>query len=164
MKILYLHGYKAKPNFERINYLESLGHEVVAPHIIYEKDPDVLIRLLEDDYDLVVGSSLGGYIGFHISDYKSIPCVSFNPPLARDLMVYIKTPEDWDYESIVPKTKDIILGGEDNTVNPYETLEWLMGNRPHVNIHFYDKMAHQIKLDEFMEVMDMVLNRYPPQL
>jgi hypothetical protein len=160
MKILYLHGYKAKPNFERIGYLESLGHEVVAPHINYERESDILLRLLEDDYDMVVGSSLGGYMGFHISDYKSIPCVCFNPPLARDLMVYIQTPEDWDYDSIIPQTKDIVLGGSDEVVNPYETLEWLMGNRPHVNIHFYDNMSHTIKIEEFEEVMNMVLGRY----
>lgn len=160
MKILYLHGYKARPNEERISFLESLGHEVIAPHIDYDNEPNILLELLEDDYDMVIGSSLGGYMGFHLSDYKSIPCVAFNPPLFMDLKVRINFPINWEYGNLVPKKKDIVLGGEDTTVNPIRTLNWLMDNRPYVNIHFYDQMSHTIKLEEFTEVMKMVLSRY----
>jgi hypothetical protein len=159
MTILYLHGYKARPNYERIKFLEDLGHTVIAPHINYDKSPNILLELLEQDYDMVVGSSLGAYMGFYISDYKSIPCVSFNPPLKMSLMVHIETPKNWDYDNLTPQTKDIILGGEDDVVNPFETLDWLMENRPNVNIHFYHNMNHRIDMDKFTEVMTMVLNR-----
>jgi hypothetical protein len=161
MKILYLHGYKARPNHQRIGYLEELGHEVVAPYIKYDNEPNIMLELLEDDYDMVIGSSLGAYMGFYISGYKSIPCVAFNPPLAKELMINIKTPTDWDYDGVTPKTMDIILGLKDTVVNPHDTLEWLTfeSTLPKVNIHMYAEMTHSIEMSEFTEVMDMVLSR-----
>ena len=76
MKILYLHGYKARPNYQRIGYLQELGHEVIAPYIKYDNEPNIMLELLEDDYDMVIGSSLGAYVGFYLASYKSIPCVA----------------------------------------------------------------------------------------
>ena len=66
MKILYLHGYKARPNYQRIGYLQELGHEVIAPYIKYDNEPNIMLELLEDDYDMVIGSSLGAYVGFYL--------------------------------------------------------------------------------------------------
>jgi len=161
MKILYLHGYKTKPNHQRIGYLQELGHEVVAPYIKYGKQPNILLELLEDDYDMVIGSSLGAYMGFYLSSYKSISCVAFNPPLTKELIININTPENWNYEGIEPKTIDIILGLKDKVVNPLETLELLTfdSTLQKVNIHVYADMTHIIQFNEFKEVMDMVLSR-----
>ena len=159
MKILYLHGYKAKPNYERIDYLKSLGHVVMAPHIDYDEEPEVLLELLELNYDMVVGSSLGAYMAFYISDYKSVPCVCFNPPLFRELKIEMKLPENWDYESIIPQYKDIVVGGKDDVVNAIDTINWLVENRPTANVHVLDDMTHSIKMDEFIGIMEMVLNR-----
>jgi len=48
MKILYLHGYQGSPNWGRVEYLESLGHEVITPQIDYDKEHDFFLNLLED--------------------------------------------------------------------------------------------------------------------
>ncbi len=164
MKILYLHGYKARPNYERIGYLEELGHEVIAPYIKYDTEPNILIELLEQDYDMVVGSSLGAYMAFYISDYKSVPCVCFNPPLFRDLKIEMKLPENWDYESVIPQYKDIVVGGKDDVVDAIDTINWLTENRPTANVHILDDMTHTIKMGEFVGIMNMVLSRHGKEI
>lgn len=161
MRILYLHGYKARPNYERIDYLKSLYFvdEVIAPHIDYDNEPNIMLELLEQDYDMVIGSSLGAYMGFYISDYKSIPAICFNPPLYMDLKVQMNTPKDWDYESVVPNDKVVVVGVKDTVVDPGKTIDWLLNNRTDVEIMPMDEMTHTITIEEFIKVFERVLGR-----
>jgi hypothetical protein len=133
--------------------------EVIAPHIDYDTEPNIMLELLEQDYDMVIGSSLGAYMGFYISDYKSVPSICFNPPLYMDLKVRMNTPIEWDYDNIVPKDKDVVVGIKDTVVNPFKTIEWLQSNRPDVNIIPQDEMSHTISIDEFIGIIEKVLGR-----
>mgnify|MGYP003651523336 FL=1 len=94
MKILYLHGYQGSPNWDRINYLKSLGHEVISPQIDYDNEHSFFIDLLELDFDFIVGNSLGGFVGFYLSIYKGLPCICINPPLYMDLKVKINQKQE----------------------------------------------------------------------
>jgi len=83
LKILYIHGLDSSPNMERIQFLEKLGHEVFALHLDYRNEPktvELLSHLIEDkEIDYIVGSSLGGYLGFWLSEKYCLPSLLFNP-------------------------------------------------------------------------------------
>lgn len=156
MKILYLHGYKGTPNLDRITYLEDMGFEVIAPQIDYDNEPDVLVDWLKEDYDAVIGNSLGGYLGFHLSEYKSIPAILINPPMYMELMIKINQPQDIPKPGLVRK-KHIILGSDDDVVNPHKVLEWLFDNKPTVDLHVIDGMGHKYTQEQFIDSVKCII-------
>jgi predicted esterase YcpF (UPF0227 family) len=164
MRVLYLHGYEAKPNEERIAYLVSLGFDVYGPYIDYNKRPNIIEELLEKDFDMVVGSSLGGYIGYFLSIHKEIPSILFNPPLHMDLKklgIKIEDPKHkrfFDSRSDKWKMVNVVLGKKDTIVNHRKVKGFLDSSfTPNVNIIQVDDMSHTIKIEEFREIVDEVL-------
>ena len=121
MKILYLHGYQGSPNWDRIEWMESLGHEVIAPQIDYDKEHDFFINLLNQDFDFIVGNSLGGFTAFYLSIYKGKPSICINPPLYMDLKIRMNIPLDYDIKGC--QNISVITGEDDDVVNPIKTFE-----------------------------------------
>lgn len=85
MKILYVHGFGSHydPNHEKIKMLESLG-EVVGVDVDYCKGftavfEKVLDTVLAENVDLIVGTSMGGYMAAHVGAETGIPFVALNP-------------------------------------------------------------------------------------
>jgi len=157
MKILYLHGYQGRPNWDRIEYLESLGHEVIAPQIDYDNEHNFFIDLLEIDFDFIVGNSLGGFVGFYLSVYKGTPCMCINPPLYMDLKVRMNLPTNYNIKGSY--YINIIIGAEDNVVDPIKTFEWLTKNKPSANVKIIDKMGHKFDIDTFITFTNPIISK-----
>ncbi|MEO8773713.1 MAG: YqiA/YcfP family alpha/beta fold hydrolase, partial [Gelidibacter sp.] len=86
MNILYIHGLNSSLNEEKRLILERYGN-VNAPTIAYENNPD-RIRWLHNRYkdaeiNVIIGSSMGGFAGFHLSKLLKVPALLFNPALAE---------------------------------------------------------------------------------
>ena len=157
MKILYLHGYQGSPNWGRVEYLESLGHEVITPQIDYDKEHDFFLNLLEMDFDFIVGNSLGGFVAFYLSIYKDKPSICINPPLYMGLKVRMNTPQQYDIKGC--NRTSIIIGNDDEVVNPSKTYEWLVKNKPFTYIQMIDGMGHKYDLETFINFTNPVLNK-----
>lgn len=82
MNILYLHGLDSSLNESKRAVLEDYG-DVFAPDINYREDPNKMQRLIVEFKDLnievIIGSSLGGFMGYHLADAFQVPTLVFNP-------------------------------------------------------------------------------------
>ena len=86
MKIAYLHGLESSIDKKdpKIIFMNSAFDEVYAPNINY-KDSSAFNKLLNDikklQPNLIVGSSMGGYVSYIIGSKLSIPTLLFNPAM-----------------------------------------------------------------------------------
>lgn len=154
MKILYIHGLDSSPNPDRMGWLRKQGHTVSALHLDYRNQPDSYKLLSEtihsEQIDFIVGSSLGGRLGFWLSEEFGIACLLFNPALALEIPgltnPMLENPEC--------KQRHIVLGALDEVVNPHDTWEWLkkaerIGLTQRVGM--FQHLGHQIDFETYVE-------------
>ncbi|MDN6280676.1 MAG: hypothetical protein L0J45_06700 [Psychroflexus sp.] len=156
MNILYLHGLNGSLTQEKREILEAFG-QVFAPTIFYEESKTVISDLKSEyanqEIDFVIGSSMGGFAGFHLATAFQKSALLFNPALAgRSVQQEVPL-----YESSKRSLKHIILGAKDDIVNPSETLAFL-SNKLKTNtaysINYRLDLAHRIPIDIFEEEVE----------
>lgn len=153
MKVLYIHGLHSNPNPDKIKILEEAGLEVIAPFFDYEKEQGaVYLRVkaiaLEEGVDLLIGSSMGGFMGYWLAYDLHIPALLYNPALYFDSMKpFIPT-----IESIEIPALYICLGEKDKTVDPSLVKAYLFERNPkqeHLKIISSSWLEHGIDLTTF---------------
>src|SRR5690554_1575468 len=132
MNILYIHGLNGSLNPEKRKILEQYG-EVISPSIDYEADTQAIGNLISSykskDIHIVIGSSMGGFSGYYVSNSFQCPALLFNPALA-ERSVYQVTPNVKHQKS---SFKQIVLGTLDEVVNPRsEEHTSELQSRPHL--------------------------------
>ena len=144
-KILYLHGLESEPGGTKVSFLATKG-TVYAPAMDYKTlDLDEFIHTLGMP-DLIIGSSMGGYVADIIGSRLGSDVLLFNPALhSREI-----DPEYEYYNNGYIRT--IVLGTEDNVINPELTKKlWSI----HGNEAEYDEiegMGHRTPLDVFINM------------
>jgi hypothetical protein len=88
MNILYLHGYGSeyKPDSDKVNALRTLG-PVSGIDLDYGKGPAICIEMASEacrthDINLIVGTSMGGWLASHVGVNCGIPFVALNPAIS----------------------------------------------------------------------------------
>jgi len=151
MNILYLHGLKGKLSTDKRRVLEQYGN-VYAPAINYDYEHIQPIEILKQyaniEFNVVIGSSMGALNAYIISDNIGRPALLFNPPLSK----YKKI----EFEAKFLKgicSKQFILGGIDEVVNPADTLNFLGQhlNKAELNIKIDPSLGHRISIPIFEE-------------
>lgn len=153
MTILYIHGLNGSLTPEKRVILERYG-KVEAPSIDYENNPDSISELYDQykntKFDLIMGSSMGGFAAYHLAKLTQLPALLFNPALA-DRSVAQNIPE-------TPETNNasihIVLGSKDEVVNPQKTLYFLgdlLKQEQDYKISVRHDLEHRIPLDVFEE-------------
>ena len=120
MKTLYIHGLDSYPKPEKLEILKKHKLDPVALHLnyretlgIYETLKDAAIR---KDVKFIVGSSVGGYLAFLLSNDLGIPCLLFNPAMdTKDHLFYSVMPE---IKKSSCNYRFVVLGEKDKTVDP----------------------------------------------
>lgn len=121
MRILYIHGLDSAPNPDRIASLEAAGHEVFALHLDYRQQPDAYDILRDyaqqQRIDYIIGSSLGGALGFWLAEEMGVPCLLFNPA------VYLSRPEINIELTAQPgcPARWVVIGEQDDVVDPAQS-------------------------------------------
>ena len=144
-KIVYLHGLESEQGGTKVSFLATKG-TVYAPAMDYETlDLDEFIHTLGMP-DLIIGSSMGGYVADIIGSRLGSDVLLFNPALhSREI-----DPEYEYYNNGYIRT--IVLGTEDNVINPELTKKlWSI----HGNEAEYDEiegMGHRTPLDVFVNM------------
>lgn len=153
MNILYIHGLNGSLNPEKREVLEPYG-KVFSPSIDYEADSEAIIHLVESfkshHTNVVIGSSMGGFTGYYVSNIYQCPALLFNPALA-ERSVYQNIPE---IDHKTSPFKQIVLGTKDDIVDPKQTLGFLAETliyHPEYKVHIHNSLAHRIPLDVFEE-------------
>jgi len=161
MNILYIHGLNGSLSPEKRIILEHYGN-VFSPSIDYEKAPNSITDIIEYypniNFDIVMGSSMGGFAGYYVSNHFQCPALLFNPALA-------KRPATQNIPKITHKisnNKHIVLGTEDAIVNPKDTLQFIANMidlQPDFNIHLRNHLAHRIPISIFKEEVETFFNK-----
>jgi len=165
MHILYLHGYRAQPPADKLARLQVLGHRTTAPHLHYDDGPvfDSLLTLVAfhnargPGIDFIIGSSMGGYMAYYLSDLLQLPCWLINPALRDDLPKLQPVP-------LAPKphkAKYILLGLQDDVVPPLATIQHL-AQRPDAfrTLSLRADLGHRIDATTFAHEAQAVLRQH----
>ena len=144
-KIVYLHGLESEPGGTKVSFLATKG-AVYAPAMDYKTlDLDEFIYTLGMP-DLIIGSSMGGYVADIIGSRLGVDVLLFNPALhSREI--------DPDYEYYNNKYKrTIILGTEDDVIDPELTKKlWSVYDNV-TTIDEVKDMGHRTPLDVFINM------------
>ena len=144
-KIVYLHGLESEAGGPKVSFLAEKG-TVYAPAMDYKTlDLDEFIHTLGMP-DLIIGSSMGGYVADIIGSRLGSDVLLFNPALhSREI-----DPEYEYYNNGYIRT--IVLGTEDDIIDPELTKKlWSV----HGNEAEYDEiegMGHRTPLDVFVNM------------
>lgn len=125
MRTLYIHGLDSFIRPEKLEILKKHKLDPVALHLNYRETLGIYETLkdaaIHKEVEFIVGSSVGGYLGFLLSNDLGIPCLLFNPTMDyKEQIFYSVLPE------IKKSTCDyryIVLGANDKTVDPQLTKE-----------------------------------------
>ena len=152
MTILYLHGLESKLNNEKRAFLEKFGN-VIAPDMEYRENPNVFEMLLdlndEHKFDVVIGSSMGGFMSYFFANTINCPALLFNPALQQKKVTQnIPVLNPLNASSLL----HFVLGGQDDVVPANDNLKWLSENRmmnTDYNISIQKNLKHQIVIEIF---------------
>ena len=129
-KVLYLHGLESKQGGKKVDFLanEFIVH---APKMDYT-DSDLNIKLLftmqDLKPDLIIGSSMGGYVADILAEKYGVPAILFNPALHnRSFEPAISYPIEGEQAELQEK-KVVVLGKQDEVIPPYITKIMLENN------------------------------------
>ena len=154
MKVLYLHGLESKPTGPKMKYLKDRFESFYAPVIDYE-EPEAFEEILDlcitEEFDAIIGSSMGGYFAYAIGTTLGTPVIMFNPALhSRSFNPY----------GVVNGEKPIdgvcVLGMEDDVINPIMTYE-MVKDCEKLAIMPVEDMGHQIPFTKFIDVIETIV-------
>ena len=152
--ILYLHGLESKQGGDKVSYLSS-KHYVLAPVLNYysqgiEQD---LLRLFESQKpDVIIGSSMGGYLANELSLKFAIPAILLNPAL---LNPPIKLNLNFPEKQVSDKLIVTVLGKKDEVIPFESTLSHLQKNSTcPIALRDY---GHRTPLEEFKDICERYL-------
>ena len=157
MKILYLHGLESSVGGPKVEYLEMLGHEVIAPDIDYDFGEQFShlgdhIAYQKEQFDLIIGSSMGGYFAYELGKMFDIPVLLLNPALhSRSIEPRV---EKVNEATAADPLVFLGVGENDNVIDYTKTLDYLdehgicffRGN------YWKGDHGHQTPLDFFQKV------------
>lgn len=148
MKVLYIHGLDSKPNTTKLKIIESFGCKAFARHIHYRTTPDsfaILDKYIVDNkIAFIIGSSLGGKLGYWLSEYEGLPCLLFNPAIKSNTNVNLEIPEIITGQCPI---RFIVFGEKDTVVDPERNEVFFRNNRHEKQVQKFLKLewlGHQI--------------------
>ena len=154
MNVLYLHGLESKPTGPKIKYLKDRFENYYAPEIDYE-NPEAFEEILDlciaEEFDMIIGSSMGGYFAHAIGTTLGTPVIMFNPALHS---------RSFDPYGVVCGQKPIdgvcVLGMNDDVIDPLTTVK-MLENAPKLAIMPIEGMGHRTPFTEFITVIEKIV-------
>ncbi len=152
-KIMYLHGLESSNVCDKVDFLKE--HNIVlAPSIDYNNlnIENELMGMVESfQPDLIIGSSMGGHAGLMLANYYNINAIVFNPAIHSRSF-------DPALERLAAKEPNVnfqpvvILGIEDDVINPLITKEILDDALFYCDIEEVEDLGHRIPFDVFSNI------------
>jgi predicted esterase YcpF (UPF0227 family) len=153
MNILFLHGLESKLSPEKRAVLEKYGH-VIAPDLNYKSNPN-MIELLFNTYqnhniDVIIGSSMGGFAGYHLANCLGLCALLYNPALPYRSTIEQIVPSNLPINH--PESIRIVLGGQHTVIKAKDNLAFLAQNstdKTDYSIVIRKDLEHQIPVKVF---------------
>jgi len=107
--------------------------------------------------DLIIGSSMGGYVADILAQKYGTPAILFNPALhSRSFEPTTFYPLEGE-QAELQERKIVVLGKEDKVIDPYLTQIMLEDNR-YYEITF-EEMGHQTPLNIFIDTINIQMKK-----
>lgn len=148
MNILYLHGLMSSNKSQKTEWLKE-NNTVLNPVLSYNENSETIFKDLEllfeqNKIDLIIGSSMGGHLGFHLSNQFNIPSLLFNPSLEKNSIEKPKVNEIENRNVL----HTVILGESDDVVIPSDTIKYLKNKKSNFK-HTFESNGHRTPLSIF---------------
>ena len=144
MKVAFFHGLESSPVSQKTYALREKFDEVYDPAMDYT-DPNmfetVLNYLRENPVDLLIGSSMGGYIAYCLSTHLGTRTLLFNPAVHSRPLEPVVNLGDKESNHLV------VLGKHDDVIKPSETFDFFRDVN-NVTIST-EEMGHVIPIEVF---------------
>ena len=157
-KVLYLHGLESKQGGPKVDFLAK-EFCVYAPEMDY-KDPmfqnwvDFVMSQFQPD--LIIGSSMGGYVADILAQKYGVPAILFNPALHNRSFEPAIEPLIEGEQADLQKKKIVVLGKDDEVIPPYLTKLMLENNFNYKIV--LEEMGHQTPLNIFIDTVNKYKN------
>jgi homoserine acetyltransferase len=156
-RVLFLHGLESSNVCSKVDFLKEVS-DCYAPAINYA-DPyieDLLLKMVRAfNPNVIIGSSMGGYSALLLGNYFGINTIAFNPAIhSRTFDPNFNKMTDAD--PALGFTPVVVLGMEDDVVNPLITKEILDTSFIECVIEEVEGMGHRIPLIDF----EHIYNKY----
>jgi hypothetical protein len=152
-RVMYLHGLESSNVCDKVDFLRERA-EVLAPSIDYNNpnlENELMYMFEAFKPDLIIGSSMGGHVGLMLANYYNIDAIVFNPAIhSRSIELKLDILESKDPN--VNFQPVIVLGMEDDVVNPLITKEILDDALFYCDIEEVDGLGHRISFDVFVNI------------
>jgi len=157
-KVLYLHGLESKQGGPKVDFLAN-EFCVHAPAMDYtnpmvQNELEFIMRQFNPD--LIIGSSMGGYVGEILAIQYGKPAILFNPALHSRSFEPAIQPLVAGEEADLQERKVVILGKDDKVIDPYITKIMLENNFNYKIV--LEEMAHQVPLNIFIDTINNYKN------
>tara|TARA_B110000902_G_scaffold55692_1_gene64823 strand:+ start:597 stop:1064 length:468 start_codon:yes stop_codon:yes gene_type:complete len=146
MTVWYFHGLESEAGGPKVDFLNKEAYEVYAPSIDYN-DHKLFGKLYKKGLavtpDLIIGSSMGGYLADALASHFGVEVLLFNPALhSRTIdrkFPYGKT--NWE--------RNFVVGNEDTIIDPKATLVYKDIAKSYTEI---EGMGHRTSLKVFTDI------------
>ena len=159
-KVLYLHGLESKQGGPKVEFLAN-EFCVHAPTMDYT-DPYLAVKVahIMENFqpDLIIGSSMGGYVADILAEKYGKPAILFNPALHNRSFEPAIQPPFEGQEADLQERKVVVLGKDDEVIPPYLTKLMLEDNFNYKIV--LEEMGHQTPLNIFIDTV----NKYKSEL
>jgi pimeloyl-ACP methyl ester carboxylesterase len=152
-KIMYLHGLESSNVCDKVDFLKERA-EVLAPSIDYRKSniEEELMYMVESfSPDLIIGSSMGGFVGMALANRYNVKCIVFNPaihsrPIEPNLPSLQYDDVHFGFNPVV------VLGLEDDVIDPAKSEDMLEQMDFEFEIERIEGLGHRISFDVFVDI------------
>ena len=159
-KVLYLHGLESKQGGKKVDFLAN-EFCVHAPAMDYTNpmlQNEVEFMMRQFDPDIIIGSSMGGYVANILAQKYGKPAILFNPALHNRMFEpKIEYPIEGE-QAELQERKVVVLGKEDEVIPPYIT-KIMLKNEFYYEV-VLEEMGHRTPLNIFIDT----INKYKNEL
>ncbi|MEZ4912275.1 MAG: YqiA/YcfP family alpha/beta fold hydrolase [Saprospiraceae bacterium] len=158
-KTLYIHGLDGFLSEEKRAILSTYT-KVFAPIMDYRVNSAAYYNLLsiakEGKVDIIIGTSMGGCMAYHLSFHLGLPALLFNPALPfRSVDIDLPT-----QDQIRASYLRVVIGGQDDIIDPLQNIVWLATHeKGDMDIRWRNTLGHRIPTDVFEEEVGVFFNK-----
>lgn len=154
IKILYVHGYNGHPDGSSAQLLRKVLKEknikaiVDAPAIPF-LEPEKVAKFIEEqeDYDLIVASSLGAFF----SMIKGEACkILVNVAKPEDLLK-IEPNISKEYIDSLYKARGMVLGHQEKTAFIFGSRDTIAQNKSYIEENYFYRLSKTIDMDHHLD-------------
>ena len=161
LTILYLQGYHDTTTEPIVKILKDTKNlKVIAPKIDYDNGSvwNKLSELIEKHkVTAIIGHSLGGYIGYYLSQKFYVPALLFSPAFEDKWYKLQPVPENILYLPIKKYDKIVVMGAKDDELNIKNIEKLLIGKSM---VYEEPEMNHQPNEEIFKKYLELFVGKY----